>query len=138
MNRLRHVGIAAILTLAVAIPVVAHHEWPVDRTKQITIRGTVTAYRWAGPHVMITLDVAANGTIERWSVGASDRKYSAAGGWDKDTFKPGDVVTATGYRFRDGSNALEMRTIVTPSGKEMNYGSRPPRLTPPPGSPVAN
>ena len=116
--------IVAVAVLASPGALPAHHEWPVDRTKQVTITGTVTAYTWADPHVMIALDVQANGTIEKWNVGGSDRKYSAAGGWNRNTFKPGDVITATGLRYRDGSNALEVRKIVMASGKELYYGSR--------------
>ena len=52
-------------------PLLAHHAWPVDQTKVITVKGTVTAYTWADPHVMIALDVQANGTIEKWKVGGS-------------------------------------------------------------------
>jgi hypothetical protein len=110
--------------LVAAGPLLAHHEWPVDRTQHVTITGTVTAYTWADPHVTIALDVQANGTIEKWKVGGSNKKYMSAGGWDKNTLKPGDVITGTGFRFRDGSNVLELRKIVMASGRELYYGSR--------------
>jgi hypothetical protein len=48
-------------------------------------------------------------------------------GWDKKALKAGDVITVVGYRFRDGSNALRLRTIVMPNGKEMHYGAPPSR-----------
>ena len=130
MRTRRTLALGVIVTVVVASRLLAHHAWPVDRTNQITITGTVTAYTWAEPHVMIALDVQANGTIEKWKVGASNRKYSAAGGWDKNSFKPGDVVTAIGYRFIDGSNMLQVQKIVTASGQELHYGS-PPQRTPP-------
>jgi hypothetical protein len=101
----------------------AHHEWPVDRTKQIMVMGTVTAYRWADPHVMIELDVQVNGTIEKWKVGGSNKKNSAVNGWDKNTLKPGDVIAGIGFRFKDGSNAAQLQKIVMANGKEMDlYG----------------
>jgi hypothetical protein len=136
MRTLRRLALCVFASLVAASPLLAHHDWPVDRTKQITVTGTVTVYRWADPHVMITLEVQTGGTVEQWNVGGSNKKYSAAGGWDKDTFKPGDVITATGFRYRDGSNVIEVRTIVMASGKEMYYGSRPAR-TPPPVRPTA-
>jgi hypothetical protein len=108
------------------------HEWPVDRTKQITIQGTVTAFTWANPHVMIALDVQANGTIEKWKVGGSSPAFMTACGWDKKTLKAGDIVTVVGDRFNDGSNAARLQTIVMPNGKEMYYGApTPPRCAPP-------
>ena len=118
--------------LVAASPLLAHHEWPVDRTKQITVTGTVTAFTWANPHVMIALDVQANGTIEKWKVGGSSPKFMASCGWDKKTLKPGDVITAIGHRFKDGSHAARFQTIVMPNGKEMHYGApTPPQCVPP-------
>ena len=67
----RKLALGAIGAVVVASPVLAHHEWPIDRTRQVTVTGTVTAYTWADPHVMIALDVPANGTIEKWRVGGS-------------------------------------------------------------------
>jgi hypothetical protein len=77
MRTLRKLALGAIGALVAASPLLAHHDWPVDRTRQVTVTGTVTAYRWADPHVMIALDVQANGIIEKWNVGGSNRKYSA-------------------------------------------------------------
>jgi hypothetical protein len=112
--------------MVAAKPVLAHHEWPVDGTKQITVQGTVTAFTWANPHVMIALDVPANGTIEKWKVGGSSPKFMTTCGWDKNKLKPGDVITVIGYRFKDGSNAARLQTIVMANGKEMYYGAPPP------------
>ena len=130
MRTLRKLALGVIGALVAASPLLAHHAWPVDRTKQVTVTGTVTAYTWADPHVMIALDVQANGTIEKWKVGGSNRKYSAVNGWDRNTLKPGDVITGIGYRFSDGSNVAQLQTIVMASGKEMYlYG-------PPAGPPL--
>ena len=74
MRTLRKLALGVIGALVAASPLLAHHDWPVDRTKQITVTGTVTAYTWADPHVMIALDVQANGTIEKWKVGGSNKK----------------------------------------------------------------
>jgi hypothetical protein len=119
------IALAIIGALVAAGPSLAHHEWPVDRTTQVTFQGTVTAFTWANPHVMIALDVDANGTIEKWKVGASSPKYMSAGGWEKNSVKPGDVVTIIGHRYRDGSNMAVLKTIVLANGKELYYASRP-------------
>jgi hypothetical protein len=124
----RKLALGAIGAVAVASPLLAHHEWPVDRTRQVTVTGTVTAYTWADPHVMIALDVQANGTIEKWKVGGSNTKNSAANGWDKNTLKPGDVITGTGFRFKDGSNVAQLQKIVMANGKEMYLYGRLPVL----------
>ena len=123
MRTLRKLSLGVIGALVAASALLAHHDWPVDRTKLITVTGTVTAFRWADPHVMIDLDVQANGTIEKWKVGGSNKKNSAVNGWDKNTLKPGDVITGIGFRFRDGSNAAQLQKVVMANGKEMDlYG----------------
>ena len=63
MRTLRLV-LGVVGSLVAASPLLAHHEWPIDQTKGIKLQGTVTAFTWANPHVMIALDVEANGTIE--------------------------------------------------------------------------
>jgi hypothetical protein len=126
MRTLRTLALGAIVALAAASPLLAHHEWPVDRTKQVIIQGTVTAYTWADPHVMIALDVQADGTIEKWRVGGSNKKNMAVNGWDNNTLKPGDVITGIGFRFKDGSAVAQLQKIMMANGKEMYlYGQLP-------------
>jgi Family of unknown function (DUF6152) len=127
MRTLRKLALGVIGALVATSPLLAHHEWPIDQTKQVTIHGTVTAFTWANPHVMIALDVEANGTIEKWKVGGSSPQFMATCGWGKKALKAGDVITVVGYRFKDGSNAARLRTILMPNGKEMYYGAPPSR-----------
>ena len=50
-----------VLTLVSAVmPLAAHHSWPVSFDRLVTVKGTVTEFRWANPHPMITLEVQAN------------------------------------------------------------------------------
>ena len=110
MSTLRKCAAGVIGAVMAASPLLAHHDWPVDRTKLITVTGTVIAYIWADPHVMIALDVQANGTIEKWKVGGSSKKNSAVNGWDKHTLKPGDVITGIGSC--QSSLGLSTRSIM--------------------------
>ena len=123
-TRLQVLAIGAVAMLAAASPLFAHHSWPVDTSKLVTVSGTVTSYEWANPHVMIGLDVkSANGSVEKWSVGGPSVTRMAANGWDKTTLKPGDVITGTGYRFSDGQKILRLEKAVLAGGKEMSlYG----------------
>lgn len=41
------------------------------------------------------------------------------GGWDKNTLKPGDVITATGFRAKNGANILRLKKIVLADGTEL-------------------
>jgi hypothetical protein len=125
ITRLQILTLAAVGIFIAATPLFAHHSWPVDFSREITVRGTVTGYSWGNPHVMIDLDVQANGKIEKWDVGGPSTTRMAGNGWDRNTLKMGDVITAMGYRFSDGSNVLRLQKIVMADGKEMFlYGSR--------------
>ncbi|HEY3160079.1 MAG TPA: DUF6152 family protein [Vicinamibacterales bacterium] len=115
------VGIAAAAT-----PLFAHHSWPVDTNREVTVKGTVTGYSWTNPHVMIGLNVQdANGKVEKWDVGGPSTARMSGNGWDNRTLKPGDVITAMGYQFSDGQKILRLQKIVMADGKEMFlYGGR--------------
>jgi hypothetical protein len=126
MTRRAVVALGVVAIVVAASPLLAHHAWPVDNSRAMTISGTVTGYEWANPHVMIALDVKAeNGTVEKWNVGGPSTGRMENNGWDRTTLKPGDVITATGYRFSDGQRVLRLDKIVMAGGKEMLlYGRR--------------
>ena len=113
-------------TVAAVSPLLAHHSWPVDTSKAVTVSGTVTSYEWGNPHVMMGLEVKAqSGSIEKWNVGGPSTTRMEANGWDKTTLKPGDVITATGFQFSDGQKILRLDKVVMAGGKEMFlYGRR--------------
>jgi Family of unknown function (DUF6152) len=117
---------ALAIALVGAVPVFAHHAWPVDRSKEVTVKGTVTGFNWTNPHVMIDLEVKnESGKIEKWSVGGPSTERMQGNGWDKGTLKPGDVITGYGYRYSDGQNVVQLQKIVMANGKEMLlYGRR--------------
>ncbi len=120
MTRLYILALAAVGLLAAASPLFAHHSWPVDTSREITVKGTVTGYEWGNPHVMMGLDGKdANGKFEKWNVGGPSTTRMAGNGWDRNTLKMGDVITAIGYRFSDGQNILRLQKIVMADGKEM-------------------
>ena len=120
MAQLRRLLLGAMGIVVTASPLLAHHAWPVDRTKEVTVKGTVTAYTWSDPHVMIALDVVTpKGVVEKWNVGGPSMNRMAGNGWDKATLKPGDVITGIGSQFRDGSKVLQLQKIVMANGKEM-------------------
>ncbi len=126
ITRRQILALGTVGLLAAASPSFAHHSWPVDTSRAVTVSGTVTGYDWSNPHVMIGLDVkGGTGAAEKWSVGGPSITRMAANGWDKNSLKAGDAITATGYRFSDGQKILRLDKVVMASGKEMFlYGRR--------------
>jgi hypothetical protein len=125
MNARRILAIASAAFFGAA-PLFAHHAWPVDRSKEVTVKGTVTAFNWANPHVMIDLEVKTDsGKIEKWNVGGPSTERMSGNGWERNTLKPGDVITGVGHKFSDGSNVVQLQKIILSNGKEMLlYGRR--------------
>jgi hypothetical protein len=123
MKRL-HV-LAALVTAfaALAVPLSAHHAWPVSYSKLVTVKGTVNEFTWANPHPMITLEVRADGKVEKWLIGGPAINRMEANGWGKDTVKLGDVITGVGYQFADGQKIIRLERVTLSNGKEMRlYG----------------
>ena len=120
------VAISAVVGLAllfVIVPASAHHSWPVNMDKLVTVKGTVQKIEWTNPHPMFTIEVGDTGKTETWLIGGPALNRMEANGWTKTTIKPGDVVTGTGYQFSDGQKIIRLEKIVLSDGKEMRvYG----------------
>jgi hypothetical protein len=124
MNAL-HTRLAVVLLLVFsAVPLSAHHSWPVNTSRLVTVKGTVVAFAWENPHPMITLEVRADdGTPEKWMIGGPAINRMEANGWSKTTVKPGDVITGIGYQFSNGQKVVRLERVVLADGRELRvYG----------------
>ena len=114
------------LLLLFAARLTAHHSFGAeyDATKPITISGILTKIEWTNPHSFIYLDVAdEKGNVANWKMEGYPPNVLYRNGWLKDTtMKPGDKITVTGWRSRDGTNWGQSREITLPSGKKMVFG----------------
>jgi Family of unknown function (DUF6152) len=117
--------LVAIALISGAVPLSAHHSWPVSRAQLVTVKGTVIEFAWENPHPMITLEVrSGDGKIEKWQVGGPAINRMEANGWTKTSIKPGDVITGIGYQFTDGQKIIRLERVIFADGKEMRlYGS---------------
>ena len=119
------VPVAVVLALVSgAVALSAHHSWPVNMSRLVTVKGTVMEFAWENPHPMITLEVRADdGKMEKWLVGGPALNRMEANGWTKTTVRPGDVITGTGYQFADGQKIVRLERVVLADGKELRlYG----------------
>ena len=110
------------VVLLVSSPLRAHHgEANYDTEQVTTIQGTVTSFEFVNPHVQIYLDAKnEKGEIEKWVGEArSPAMLVRIGGWDKNTIKVGDVISMSGHRAKNGSNAMRLMKLTLPSGREM-------------------
>jgi hypothetical protein len=116
--------VAFLLVSAVATPS-AHHSWPVNNTRLVTVKGTVVDFTWTNPHPMITVQVKTDaGQTETWSIGGPAINRMQANGWGPTTVKPGDVITGTGYQFSDGQKIIRLERVAFADGREMRVYAR--------------
>ena len=118
-------ALVAIALISGAVPLTAHHSWPVSRAQLVTVKGTVIEFAWENPHPTITLQVRTDeGKTEKWMVGGPAINRMEANGWTKSSVKPGDVITGIGYQFSDGQKIIRLERVIFADGKEMRlYGS---------------
>lgn len=115
------------IALAVGLPAFAHHSFAVhfvgDRV--VTVRGTVTAYRFRNPHGVIDLVVRGDGGAEQaWKIETNSPNILRRRGWSETSIKAGDAVTIEGYPARDGSNSMRVYRVTFADGREL-VGQRP-------------
>ena len=105
------VGLTILLRAA---PVLAHHslEAQYDPKQSITLTGTITKTDWSNPHVHFFMDVKNEANTVNWQVEMGSPNAQLLSGWKIDTLKPGDRVTVSLYRARDGSNVGFARKIA--------------------------
>src|SRR5205807_5774783 len=95
--------LACSMSVAVSLPALAHHSAAAyDTQKEVTITGTVTQYKFANPHIYLTLQTKkADGTTDMVEVEAGAASVLNGLGFKKDSVAAGDVVTIVGNPSRN-------------------------------------
>jgi uncharacterized protein DUF6152 len=93
-NKLGAISFLFVGFFAVSFPLFAHHgNASYDTEKTVTVKGTVTGYIWANPHVFLKVDAKdESGNTSHWVIEAQNLVQQATLGWSNSTFKPGDQV----------------------------------------------
>ena len=100
-NRLTHLAVAAAVMMSCGEALAHHSSAEYDRTKSITLQGTVTEFRYANPHPQLYFDVKdSNGAVAHWAaeIGPNPTRLNSIG-WDKkrsdEALAPGATITIT-------------------------------------------
>jgi hypothetical protein len=96
----------AILIVAAAGPVAAHHSFSAfNTTEQKTVTGTVKKVEWTNPHIWIYIDVPNDkGGTDIYSFEGMSPNYLERRDWTRTTLKVGDKLTVTFNPMRNGDN----------------------------------
>jgi len=100
--------LAAAVLVAAAVPAAAHHSISAvyDSRKPVTLTGSVREFQFVNPHPWIGLDVRDADGVRQWRLELDNRWELVDVGMKADTFKPGDVIVATGSSGRDGARSV--------------------------------
>ena len=122
----RKILMACVIGLScVAGTASAHHSGAMfDRTKKMTIKGTIKEFIWTNPHTWVTLIVPGEaGASEEWGLegGSPNILARADARWNGHVLTPGDAVTFTISPVRDGRKMGVMESVVLADGREMKF-----------------
>jgi hypothetical protein len=104
MSSLAISSFAALATLSVAAPALAHHSTAAfDMEKTIEITGTVEDFQWTNPHTWTNVKVdSSDQSAGIYGLEGMSPNYLGRNGWTKTTLKPGDKLTFQVHPLRDG------------------------------------
>jgi len=117
---------ALFLVLAAAAivspPLAAHHGRgrAYDMKTRLTLKGTVSMVKWQNPHVLIYIDVKDDASkVVTWAFENSNVHTLAVQGYNRNTLKVGDEVTAIVNPAVNGEPLGIVVKVILADGKEI-------------------
>ncbi len=125
---LRRLALALIGLVGAVHAVQAHHSFAMfDTTRRVELTGSVAAFEWTNPHVIIHVDVPeTNGTVAPWTIELGSPSMLLRSGWKFNVLKPGDKVALIVNPLRQGQNGGLLVRITLPDGHMLGNGGPPP------------
>jgi len=114
------------LSLAVTLPVAAHHSFAAefDASKAIRVRGELVDIQWTNPHTYFYINVTDDqGKVVKWGCEAGAPGALSRRGFKRGDIKLGDTIVVDGYRAKDGSFLMDARRVTLPDGRVVSGGS---------------
>jgi uncharacterized protein DUF6152 len=109
----------AVAAIGLALPAFAHHSAAgIDRSRTVTLVGTVKEFGWRNPHSWMEVEVPnESGQTVTWKVEMTSPAFLIRAGWKATTLKPGDRVTVKVFPLRDGDPGRLFQSVTLASGE---------------------
>jgi hypothetical protein len=110
-----------VVGLCLAGVAFAHHSMAgFERTKTITLVGTVKQFKWANPHSWIEMEVPNDkGGMTVWNVEMTAPGVLVRAGWKSTSLKPGDKVTISGRPLLTGEPGALFVSVTLADGRTL-------------------
>jgi Family of unknown function (DUF6152) len=109
--------------LMLNVPLSAHHGTGVayEVDKLVTVKGTVTDWLWSNPHCGLLFDATDDkGSVVHWGAELGNPHQMSGAGFARDSFKPGDKITATGHPAKSGAPRMTLDHLVLSNGRVLS------------------
>lgn len=110
-----------LAAVVMACPAHAHHSFAMfDKTRLVTVQGTVRKLEWTNPHVYLFVEVAdAKGGKTQYTVECNSPNVLMRTGWKPTMLKVGDAVSVGLYPLRNGQPGGLLDSVTLPNGKKI-------------------
>ena len=122
-------AVAGLAALALgAAPAMAHHSFAMfDRSKQVSISGTIKDFQYTNPHSwLIVLVTGADGKTVEWGFESEGPSTLLQNGVKKSSLPVGEKVTVKAFPMRDGRPAGSLIAVTKADGSIISFGGKGP------------
>ena len=122
MKTVRALFLVLAAAAIVSPPLAAHHGRgrAYDMKTRLTLKGTVSMVKWQNPHVLIYIDVKDDASkVVTWAFENSNVHTLAVQGYNRNTLKVGDQVTAIVNPAVNGEPLGIVVKVILANGKEI-------------------
>jgi Family of unknown function (DUF6152) len=119
-------GWAALTAWLVPGLVLAHHSFSAEYSRDLPVEvtGIVSNVEWTNPHARFYVKVAGEGgEVVTWDFELTTPNILMRRGWKANSLKPGDTVTVTGWRARNGEHTANAGSVTLENGTKLFTGS---------------
>jgi hypothetical protein len=116
----------AILSIASAMPTLAHHSFSAefDVSRPVLLTGVVQRMEFSNPHSWIYVEVTTDsGEVQEWAVEGAAPNALLRRGFSRTSLPAGIEIEVRGFQARDRTFRAAGRDVTLPDGSKLFVGS---------------